>query len=65
VCPKCNRRGVHVEMDDHSFYTHFRIVSKDDPNHMLIRRVECYVSMAELNARLRARTLPRYASPST
>jgi hypothetical protein len=64
VCPKCSRHGLHVEMDGHSFYTHFHIVRRDDPNNVFVRRVECYLSAQESDARLRSHALPRYASPS-
>lgn len=64
VCPKCQRRGLHVEMDGHSFYTHFQIVRKDDPRNVFIRRVECHMPAGEFHAQSRTRALPRYASPS-
>jgi hypothetical protein len=43
VCPKCGKRGLHIGMDGHDFYTHFQIFSKDDPKNMFLRRVECHV----------------------
>jgi len=64
VCPRCNRRGLHIDQDGHGFYTHFRIVSRDDPRNVLIQRIECYFSDAESDARVRARALPKSASPS-
>jgi hypothetical protein len=65
VCPKCQRRGLHVEMDGHSFYTHFQILRKDDPRSVFIRRVECHLLAGEIVAHGAAHALPRYASPST
>ncbi len=64
VCPKCQRRGLHVDMDGHSFYTHFQILRKDDPRNVFIRRVECHLLSGEFEARGPFNALPRYASPS-
>ena len=65
VCPKCRRVGLNVEMDGHSFYTHFQILSKDDPHNVFIRRVECHLLAGEITARNRYQALPQWASPST
>jgi hypothetical protein len=64
VCPKCQRRGLRVEVDGHCFYTHFRILRKDDPRSVFIRRVECHVLAGEIETRTSAHALPRIASPS-
>ena len=64
VCPKCNRRGLRVDQDGHVFYTHFRIVRKDDPRNVLIQRVECYLSATESELRARTRALPQFTSAS-
>jgi hypothetical protein len=65
VCPKCNQRGLRIEMDGHCFYTHFQIIKKDDPRNVFIRRVECHLSVGEFAAYNGSHALPRYASPST
>ncbi len=52
-------------MDGHSFYTHFQILSKDDPHNVFIRRVECHLLAGEITARNRYQALPQWASPST
>ena len=65
VCPKCQRRGLNVEMDGHNFYTHFKILRKDDPRNVFVRRIECHVLSEKFGAHNRAQALPRYASPST
>jgi hypothetical protein len=64
VCPKCQRRGLHVDMDGHSFYTHFQILSKDDPRNVFIRRVECHLPAGQVVARKAYQALPQCASPS-
>jgi hypothetical protein len=51
VCPKCQRRGLNVEMDGHSFYTHFQSLSKDNPGNVFIRRVECHLLPKEAASR--------------
>lgn len=51
VCPKCQRRGLNVEMDGHSFYTHFQSLSKDNPGNVYIRRVECHLLPGEAASR--------------
>ena len=65
VCPKCRRPGLNVEMDGHSFYTHFQILNKDDPRNVFIRRVECHLLAGEIPARNLQQALPQRASPST
>jgi hypothetical protein len=65
VCPKCQRRGLNVEMDGHSFYTHFKILKKDDPGNVFIRRVECHLLAVEIASRDLCQALPQCASPST
>ena len=64
VCPKCQRRGLNVEMDGHSFYTHFQILNKDNPGNVFIRRVECHFLAGEIAARNPQQALPRCASLS-
>ena len=64
VCPKCRRPGLNVEMDGHSFYTHFQILNKDDPRNVFIRRVECHLLAGEIPARNPQQALPQRASPS-
>jgi hypothetical protein len=61
VCPKCNRRGLQVEMDGHYFYTHFQILKNDDPRNVFLQRIECHLMSREYAA-LSQRALPRYAS---
>lgn len=65
VCPKCNQRGLHVEMDGHHFYTHSQTLRNDDPKCAFIRRIECHLSARESDTQARSRALPLYASPST
>ena len=65
VCPKCQRRGLNVEMDGHSFCTHYQILQKDDPGNVFIRRVECHLLAGEVAAQNPYQALPRCASPST
>jgi hypothetical protein len=65
VCPKCHRPGLNVEMDGHSFYTHFQILKKDDPRNSFLRRVECHLLAGEVMAHSSSHALPRYASPSS
>ncbi len=52
-----------MEMDGFSFYTHFKVVRKDDPRNVFIRRVECHMPAGEFSGHGHA--LPQYASPST
>lgn len=65
VCPKCLRRGLNVDMDGHSFYTHFQILNKDNPGNVFIRRVECHLLGGEIAARSRYQALPQRASSSS
>jgi hypothetical protein len=51
-------------MDGHSFYTHFQILSKDDPRNVFIRRVECHLPAGQVAARKQYQALPQFASPS-
>jgi hypothetical protein len=51
VCPKCQRRGLNMEMDGHSFYTHFQDLSKNDSGNVFIRRVECHLLPGEAASR--------------
>ena len=62
VCPKCQRRGLHVDMDGHSFYTHFQILRKDDPRNVFIRRVECHLLSGEAASRYQYQALPNRTS---
>lgn len=64
VCPKCQRPGLHVAMDGHSFYTHFQILRKDDPRNAFLRRVECHLLAGEMGTQSPDHVLPRFASPS-
>jgi hypothetical protein len=54
-----------VEVDGHSFYTHFQILNKDDPGNVFIRRVECHLLAGEIADRNPLQALLRCASPST
>lgn len=65
LCPKCQRRGLHVEVDGHSFYTHFQILNSDNPRSVFIRRIECHFFTGEIAARNPYQALPQSASPST
>ena len=65
VCPKCQRRGLHVEVDGHCFYTHFQIRNSDDPRSVFIRRVECHLLAGEIAPRNPCQALPQFATPST
>jgi hypothetical protein len=65
VCPKCGRRGLHVDMDGHAFYTHFQIFSKDDPRNLFLRRVECHVTPQEASRRDPLPALPQSSRPSS
>lgn len=65
VCPKCLRRGLNVEMDGHSFFTHYQVLNKDNPGNVFIRRVECHLLAEEIAARSSRQALPQRASSST
>jgi hypothetical protein len=59
VCPKCERRGLHIEMSGHSFYTHFQFRNTDNPRNVFIRRVECHVLADDIGASSRMLRLPQ------
>jgi hypothetical protein len=65
VCPKCRRHGLHIEMDGHGFYTHFQVISKDDPRSLFIRRVECHLLPNDAYARNPVHELPQLSARST
>jgi hypothetical protein len=62
VCPKCQKRGLNMEMDGHSFYTHFQSLSKDNPGNVFIRRVECHLLPGEAASRSQYQALPNRTS---
>jgi hypothetical protein len=63
-CPKCGKRGLHIAMDGHDFYTHFQIFSKDDPKNLFLRRVECHVTPQDMRQVDPAHALPAPSRPS-
>jgi hypothetical protein len=65
VCPKCRRHGLHIEMDGHDFYTHFQVISKNDPRSQFIRRVECHLLPNDVYARNSVHGLPQLPAGST
>jgi len=64
VCPKCKRRGLHVETSGHSFYTHFQFKNTDNPRNVVIRRVECHLPAEDIGERSQVLRLPRPATPT-